>query len=219
MDTLRRTCVSSSGGICGSRSALRCVPDAKHRHTISCMGGIGTDSKRARRDTLRQTCVLHSMGSVGHLVHCVASDMQNVDALLLMLGWDRYGFHKKCDGTRYAKLVFLHPVRISEKKHDGTCYTDLAFLHLVGSTGHVVHCVASGARNIDALFFMLGWYWYGVHKKHVGTPYAELVFLHPVVSAGHVVHCGAFGAQNVTALFFMLGSDEYGFHKKRYGTR
>jgi hypothetical protein len=31
-----------------------------------------------------------------------------------MLGWDEYGFHKKRDGSLYAKLVFLHPIRILE---------------------------------------------------------------------------------------------------------
>jgi hypothetical protein len=41
-----------------------------------------------------------------------------------MLGWAQYGFHKKCAGTHYAKLVFLH---------------------LVGSVGYVLHSDASGA--------------------------------------------------------------------------
>jgi hypothetical protein len=57
-----------------------------------------------------------------------------------------------------------------------------------------VHSGASGARNGNALFFMLGCHWYGLDEKRTSTPCAELVFLHPVGSGGHVVHNGATGA-------------------------
>jgi hypothetical protein len=39
-----------------------------------------------------------------------------------------------------------------------------------------VHSGASGARNVDALFFMLMWDWYKSHKKCIGTRYTELMF-------------------------------------------
>jgi hypothetical protein len=59
------------------------------------------------------------------------------------------------------------------------------------SADNVVHFGASGARNIDALYFMLGLYRYGYDRKFVGTHYAEILFFHPIGSAGHVVHSGA----------------------------
>jgi hypothetical protein len=68
------------------------------------------------------------------------------------------------------------------------------FLHPVLSVGDVMHSGPSGAQNIVALFFMLGWDRFGFNKMHVRTRYAELVFLHRVGYAGHVVHSGAFGA-------------------------
>jgi hypothetical protein len=67
-------------------------------------------------------------------------------------------------------------------------------LHPVRTVGLVLHSCASRARNIDTLYFLLGWYRYVFDKYHVGISYANLVFLHPVGFAGHVVHFGASGA-------------------------
>jgi hypothetical protein len=60
---------------------------------------------------------------VGHIVHFGASKSRNIDTLFFMPRWDQYGFDKKRIGTRYAELLFLHPV---------------------GSVGDVVHFGASG---------------------------------------------------------------------------
>jgi hypothetical protein len=72
-----------------------------------------------------------------------------------MLGWDQYGFYKK---------------------HGRTCYIRLVFFHLVGSAGHILHSTAYGARNVDALFFMIGYAQCGFYKKHAGKRYANFCF-------------------------------------------
>jgi hypothetical protein len=51
----------------------------------------------------------------------------------------------------------------------------------------------TGARIIDALFFILGWDRYGFDKMCARTCYTELVFLYSVGSAAHVVHSVASG--------------------------
>jgi hypothetical protein len=86
-DTLCRTCVFVSSGICGSRSALRYIRGTKRRRTI---------------------------------FHSRVGPMR---------------FPKKCGGTRYAELVFLHPM---------------------GSTGQVVHSAMSGQEKSTHSFLCSG---------------------------------------------------------------
>jgi hypothetical protein len=81
-----------------------------------------------------------------------------------------------------------------------------------------MHSSASGAQNINAIFFMLGWARCRFHQKHTRTRYTKLVFFHPVRSVGHVVHSSVLRARNVATLFYMLEWDRYGFHKNRVGT-
>jgi hypothetical protein len=62
------------------------------------------------------------------------------------------------------------------QKHVGTHYAELLFLDLVGSACHEVHSGATVPRNINAVFFILGWDWYGFHKSAPGHVMPNLCF-------------------------------------------
>jgi hypothetical protein len=111
-----------------------------------------------------------------------------VDALFFMLKWGRCGFHKKRARTRDAELAFFHPV---------------------GSVSHVVHSCASEVRNVDALFFMLGWARCGFHK-HVRTRYTKLVFVHRVGSTRRSTFLCVRGVKHQFTIFHSrVGTAQY----------
>jgi hypothetical protein len=70
---------------------------------------------------------------------------------------------------------------------------------------HVVHSCVSGARNVDALFFMLGSARRGFHKERTGIHYAELVFLHLVGYASHIVYSSVSGHKKSMHYFSRSG--------------
>jgi hypothetical protein len=69
---------------------------------FSCSGCTGTDMTTSAMGHVTPKLCFHSVGSVGHVVHCIASEMRNIDALFFMLGWEWYIFKKKRFGTCYA---------------------------------------------------------------------------------------------------------------------
>jgi hypothetical protein len=117
---LHQTCVFASGGICRSRSAFRCIRGAKRRHAIlHAWVGLVRILENRNGSCYAELMFLHPVGSTGHVVHCGAYGAQNVDAPFFLLVWDRYGYHKKCAGTRYTKPISLLPVGYAGQVHLG----------------------------------------------------------------------------------------------------
>jgi hypothetical protein len=133
----------ASSRICGSRSAFRCIWGEKRRCTIFHPWVPCVVSIKSMLGQITPNLVFPSGGICGSCsaFQCIwgAKDQYTVFHTQVC----QCSFHKKCAGTSYTELVFVHPVR---------------------SVGHVVHSSVSGPPNVDTHFLMLGWDRYGFDK-------------------------------------------------------
>jgi hypothetical protein len=93
--------------------------------------------------------------------------VQVTQCILVHPGSELSTHHFSCSGGTGTDLT---------KSASGHIMSNLCFSHPEGSVRHVVHSGASGARDIDALFFVIQWDRYGFDKKRFRTRYAIVVF-------------------------------------------
>jgi hypothetical protein len=99
------------------------------------------------------------------------------------------------------------PDAVSIKSTMGHIVPNL-FFHLVGFAGHIEKSGASGARNVDALFSMVGWARCSFHKKLIRSRYTKHVVLHPMGSTGHVMHSSSSGYEMLMYHFSWSGGPD-----------
>jgi hypothetical protein len=134
------------------------------------------------RDT--ELVVLHAVGAEGHVMLSSAAGPQNIDTLFFMLGWDRYSSTKSALGHITPNMCFFIrlnmlvtwgiPVRTDREvsMHYFSCSGGIVTDFIKCTLQHVMPnlcflssgiCKSHSAfgafvvRNVDALFFMLGW--------------------------------------------------------------